>query len=61
MIVTHFPNCTSHYPEKRANEPPQLIVAEVLDDGYAVWTCVDCGATATDLPPADDSYWDDVR
>ena len=60
MNITHFPNCISNYPEKVIGEAPQEIVTEVLSNGYTVWTCVDCGAIATDLPPDDDPYWDDV-
>lgn len=61
MNVTHHPGCTANYPEKPEGEAPQQIIVEELPDGYKAWTCCDCGASETNLPPEDDPYWDDVR
>lgn len=59
--MNHYLGCTSNYPEKPANEAPQQIEREILEDGYYVDTCVDCGAFETNLPSKDDPYWDDVK
>jgi hypothetical protein len=60
-MIIHHPNCSADYPEKVEGEPPQHITRQILDDGYWVDTCVDCGAIETNLPPENDPYWDDVR
>ena len=59
--ITHHATCTPHYPEKPSEDKPQQIDEMDLDDGYKVWTCVDCGAFVTDLPDESDPYWDEVR
>lgn len=59
--MIHHPTCTANYPEKPVGERAQHVVREILDDGYWVETCADCGAFESNLPPDDDPYWGDVR
>lgn len=42
--VTHYPNCTSDYPEKVKGEPPQHITESRISASEVVRSCVDCGA-----------------
>jgi hypothetical protein len=60
-MITHHPNCRADYPEKVSSEQPQQIAREVDEDGYWVDTCVDCGAFQSNLPDADDPYWDEAK
>lgn len=61
--IVHHPTCRADYPEKDLSpgEPAQACTAQPLGDGYEALTCVDCGASVTNLPPEGDPYWDDVR
>lgn len=59
--VKHEPSCRADYPEKPEGEAPRELQVLELEDGYTALVCKDCGASATNLPPLEDPYWDDVR